>query len=278
MTFPEVKKAAAATSPGRLPPARRAWAGREGEPLGTSRLVGSARATFLLDRALTAHAAVRSPVWLVGETGVGKSHAARLLHERSDRARGPLVAVRSEEQLLALGRLLQVPPGTICVEGLDTFPERALPHLRWALQEVERRGWRLVATSTADRATRGDHGEEMVDPFLAGRGSSLRVPPLRERAADVRPLIAHFLAVHQQPCRRLTAAAWDALLRYPWPGNIRELKNAVLTAARSAPAGQPIDVAELPHELLAPRLAGVPRPGEPPRVPRAVDAGLLAPR
>ncbi|SDO80700.1 regulatory protein, Fis family [Halomonas shengliensis] len=224
--------------------------------------IGSAPAFREMLAMLDSAAASEVPVLLLGETGTGKEVLARRLHERSERAAGPFVAVNCaaippeliESELFGvekgaytgaiqsrLGRFERADGGTLFLDELAELSPRAQAALLRALQEqqIERVGGqgvktvnvRLVAATHADLARRVEEGRFRRDLFFRLNAFTLRVPPLRERHEDIPALASHFLAGCEHHYRRRTLGFSDqarsAMLQYAWPGNVRELKNSI---------------------------------------------------
>jgi len=250
----------------------------------------------LLKRA-AAMAASDAPIVLQGETGAGKEVLAHALHASSPRAERPFVAVNCgalpaelmESELFghvrgAFSGAVADNPGLFEEANggtlfLDEVGELLLPlqvKLLRALQDGEVR--RVGATRPAavdvriltatHRDLRGlvDRGAFREDLFYRLKVFSLSLPPLRERREDILPLARQFLALEGCPARGFVAAAESALLRYAWPGNIRELSNAVRHGAALA-RGPVVALEDLPDEVRAPAVPA--RPAGPVRRPLA---------
>jgi DNA-binding NtrC family response regulator len=196
-----------------------------------------------------------SPVLITGEGGVGKRLLARAVHATSKRAGGPfrhvacanlqhepvaerLFGVIDADGALTPGAVHHADGGTLLIEDVDALSpavQSSLLHLLEAGEVVPEGGTdavpidvRLLATTTEDldEQVRNDH----FRPALAERLSvlSLRMPPLRERQADIPLLARHFLNVlrpNDSTMVSITQPAMEALLRYDWPGNVRQLRN-----------------------------------------------------
>lgn len=210
-----------------------------------------------------------SPVLITGEPGVGKRLLARVVHSTSKRAEGPRVHVpcagmqqepvadrlfgtTREDGSLSPGAVHEADGGTLVIEDIDALPMSAqstLLHLLESGQVVPEGGTethpvdvRVLATTTERLAeqVRNDH----FRPALRERLSvlSLHMPPLRERRADIPLLVRHFLEVlppEGTAMASITQPAMEALLRYDWPGNVRQLRNElerILVRATSEPA------------------------------------------
>ena len=199
---------------------------------------------------------------LLGESGAGKNVLARQIHEWSPRHERPSVVVNCttlSDQLLESelfghvrgaftgaiknkpGRLEAAAGGTVFLDEIaDLSPTLQTKMLRF-LQErqFERVGGdetieidaRIIAASNRDLEREVAAGHFREDLFYRLNVISLRVPALRERPEDIRPLVEHFLTAaalrNRRAGLRLSPEAMEALCAYPWPGNIRELRNAI---------------------------------------------------
>ena len=226
----------------------------------------------------------QTTVLVTGETGTGKEVIARTIHNLSPRNGKPLVALNCAavpEQLLEdelfghvkgaftgaqgarVGRFEQAEGGTLF---LDEIGDMSLPlqsKLLRVLQEreFERLGSsrtvkvdvRVVAATSADLQRRIDEGSFRPDLYYRLNVVHLRLPPLRERPEDIRPLAEHllgkFCAGAGLPPKTMSEAAWGALAAYRWPGNVRQLQNAVERAAVLTGATTEIQPQDLPEEV-----------------------------
>jgi DNA-binding NtrC family response regulator len=199
---------------------------RKAPPPARELLGHSAQAEQL--RQLAAQAAqVRSTVMIIGETGTGRRHLARHLHER-----GPDAAL----PLLTLSPSAEIDPqavegaGALLIPSVDDWPPEALDRLQRALERLEAgQPPRVIATASPQvdlRAARGDLSPELYFRLAV---LMVRIPPLRARPEDALVLLEHFLRSHAQlfnkPLPALAADQREALLRHSWPGNIREVAN-----------------------------------------------------
>ena len=225
-------------------------------------LVGSSpgfqRAHDLMRRA----AATQVTVLLTGETGVGKERFARALHEHSERAAGPFVAVNCaalpaeliEAELFGVekgaftgahaaraGRFERADGGTLFLDEVGDLPMPAQAKLLRVLQEgeIERLGAettrkisvRLVAATNVNLEAAVERGQFRRDLFYRLNVYPICIPPLRERTSDIEPLARHllarFTALHHKRLDGFSDRALRALVRHNWPGNVRELENLV---------------------------------------------------
>jgi DNA-binding NtrC family response regulator len=245
-------------------------------------------------------AKVESTALITGESGVGKERIARLIHDESPRAARPFVAVNCgavtetllESELFGHARgaftgadrerpgLFEAASGgTLFLDEIGEIAAGMQVKLLRALQEREIRrvgenrsravDVRVVAATNRNLADDVAAGRFRQDLYYRLRVIELRVPPLRDRPEDILPLARTFLAeTARRMGRRLTGftpRAADQLLRHEWPGNVREVQNAVEHAVALA-AGSRVDVDDLPEELRAamprPRPTGRTRPLE----------------
>ena len=200
-------------------------------------------------------------VLVEGESGTGKELVAQALHRYGRRARGPFVAVNMaaiprdliESELFghekgaftgalarSAGRFAQADGGTLFLDEIGDMPMEAQTRLLRVLQEGEfttvggrspiATDARIVAATNKDLTRLIAAGEFREDLYYRLNVVPLRLPPLRERSADVPDLVRHFLNEGRDeglPPKTLDAEAMDLLVAHPWPGNVRELENAV---------------------------------------------------
>ena len=199
---------------------------------------------------------------VTGESGCGKDHFARLIHEISPRRDAPFLKIDCtslpsnliESELFGhergaftgaverkLGRLELGGKGTIVLDEIAALSPEAQGKLLRVLQErtFERLGGtdslrieaRLIALTSTDLHRAVAAGQFREDLFFRLSVLPIVVPPLRERPGDVLPAAEHFLAalapLHGKPVLRLSEAGARILPPYPWPGNFRELRNAM---------------------------------------------------
>lgn len=226
----------------------------------------------------------RAPVLLLGETGTGKSLAARIIHQLSPRAGGPFQWLHcggwSEGELEArlfgqtapdqdgpgpAGLLELAHGGTALLQGVSALSLPSQAKLLRFMQEGEverpadgqtrRVDVRLIAGSQHDLAPAVDRGLFREDLYYRLGVFPIPLPPLRERGQDQALLLDFFLAQHLQRRGRrleLSPAARRGLLAHPWPGNLLEMANLLERLVLLAP-GPLVDLAE-----VVPYLAGVP--------------------
>lgn len=209
----------------------------------------------------------RWPALVLGESGVGKEGIARALHTRGPRARGPFVAVNAgglprdlvESELFGhekgaftgatgthRGVFEQAHSGTLFLDEIGELSLDLQARLLRVIEtgEVRRVGGeaflpvdvRLVCATHRDLRARARAGSFRQDLYYRIAQLVLAVPPLKERPEDITALAHHFLdeATSEIGPRRLSPGAHDALLAYGWPGNARELRSVVRSAALEA--------------------------------------------
>jgi sigma-54 dependent transcriptional regulator, acetoin dehydrogenase operon transcriptional activator AcoR len=187
------------------------------------------------------------PVLLIGETGSGKEMFARALHAASERAEHPFVAVKCAalSEALLQSQIVQGHGGSLLLEDIGELPGELQARL---LHVLEKREVRLIATSpsTLEEAVR--RGEFREDLFYRLQGLVLRLPRFHERE-DKRALVRHVFAQEaaDTPSVSLSEELIDALCARQWPGNIRQLRNA-LRAMIVLRGGDKLGVADLPSD------------------------------
>lgn len=251
------------------------------------------------------------PILVIGETGVGKEHLVRLLHESSARASGPFVPVNCaaipaellEAEMFGVGRgvatgvaertgkFKAAHGGTLFLDEIAELPLGLQAKLLRALESglIEPVGGtpapvdvRIVTATNGDPRALVATGKFRQDLYYRIAGYTLRVPPLRERRDDVAALVQHFLGRFCQESGNaisgVTLRALGLLTRYPWPGNVRELEHEARRLAFLCPTGQAIDSTMLSHEIRQPAGAARRDPEERQGLVGETPAGELRPR
>ena len=212
-------------------------------------------------------------ILITGESGVGKEVMARYVHKRSRRAEKPFISVNCAaipENLLeselfghekgaftgALGRRIgkfeEADGGTLLLDEISEMDGRLQAKLLRAIQEREidrvggqrpvRVNIRILATSNRDLAQAVREGKFREDLLYRLNVVNLRLPPLRERPADVVALAEHFAKKYAKANgvadRPLSAEARRRLSQHRWPGNVRELENAIHRAVLLSPGAE----------------------------------------
>jgi NtrC-family two-component system response regulator AlgB len=218
-------------------------------------------------------------VLILGESGTGKGVMAKAIHAWSHRAKGNIVTVNCpslsaellESELFGhskgaftgavestQGRVAQADGGTLFLDEIGDFPLALQPKLLRFVQDREyervgdpatrRADVRIVAATNRDLSAMVAEGTFRQDLLYRLNVITLRLPALRERPDDVvllaeRALLG-FAASYRRPARGFTPAAAAAIRAYPWPGNIRELRNVIERAVILCPDGQ-VDLSHL---------------------------------
>ena len=234
----------------------------------------------------TAQKAAASDIAVVleGESGVGKELIARAIHGTSSRRSKPFVAVNCgaiPENLVEstlffhergaftgaterhLGKFVEASGGTLFLDEVGELPLAAQVKLLRALQEGEvdpvggrkpiQVDVRLISASNRSLLTAVKEGRFREDLFYRLNVFPIRIPPLREHPEDIPELVRHFLArfaaEEGKRIRSVTAAAMSLICGQSWPGNVRQLENAVFRAVVLAETDE-IGIGEFP-QLLA---------------------------
>lgn len=207
-------------------------------------------------------AASEATVLITGESGTGKEVFARFIHENSNRAGGPFVAVNCaaipenlmESELFGyekgaftgaanrkLGKFELADGGTILLDELGEIPLHLQAKLLRVLQEkeVERLGGtkptkinvRILATTNRELKKEVDKGDFREDLYYRLNVISIELPPLRDRKDDIMELASFFTEkycqINGKNLCRMAEDAKKALLGYDWPGNVRELEHTI---------------------------------------------------
>ncbi len=217
-----------------------------------------------------------TPVLLSGETGCGKEVFARAVHEGSPHALGSFVAINCaslpesliESELFGYragaftgaqrsgrrGKILQADGGTLFLDEIGDMPLDLQARLLRVLderqvtplgsEEIHAVDFQLVSASHRDLPTLVREGKFREDLYYRLAGIELHLPPLRDRS-DKRELIRNVLATESDGHALLAPEAERLLMNYAWPGNVRQLRHVLRTAAALAD-GAPITLAHLP--------------------------------
>jgi two-component system NtrC family response regulator len=254
---------------------------------GADELVGSSPAMREVEKFIGIAASSDATVLVLGETGTGKELVARAIHQHSERARRPFVAVNCaaipaellESELFGHvrgaftgavqarpGRFREADGGTLFLDEIgDMTPAMQAKMLR-ALQDhtitavggstAEHLNVRVIAATQHDLAALVREEKFREDLFYRLNVLRIELPPLRERGSDILLLAEHFLrrALPDAP-KKLSASAAKALLEHGWPGNVRELENLMRSLSLTV-RGPVIDGVDLRFETtVAPQSA-----------------------
>lgn len=200
-------------------------------------LVGGSQAMQALYRQIARILHVDLPVLIQGESGTGKSLVARVIHDHSDRRNRPFVVVDAD----ALSRpdgiataLSRGRGGSLLIEEVADLDPAVQARLARAMDDAPdadpAHHPRILATTGQDMSELLREGRFREDLYYRLGGVVMTVPPLRARVEDIAPLARHFLAqgaADALPERRLAGRALDRLAAFPWPGNVRQLRNVI---------------------------------------------------
>jgi PAS domain S-box-containing protein len=227
---------------------------------GLDSLVGDGPAPQRLREQVRLAAATRAAVLLVGEPGTGKHWLARVIHGETAAPERAFAAVDCRRlppaalahTLFGDGGLVGRPGvGTLYLREPAALPRDLQSRLVELLADASPDTPRVLAGSSADPDEDVGAGRLLDELRCALSTLVLQLPPLRLRLADLPALADRLLeqsARDGEPHPRLTPAAWECLRAYPWPGNLRELR-AALISARLHAGGEVIDAADLPGYL-----------------------------
>ena len=225
-------------------------------------LIGQSRQMEQIAERIRLVAPRRATVLITGETGTGKEVVARSIHAASNRAHLNPVAVNCsalpetllEAELfghikgaftgaanLRIGRFEQANRSTIFLDEIGDMPLSVQTKLLRVLQEREfqrlgsseniRVDVRVIAATNSDLSALIRQGKFREDLFYRLNVVPIAVPALRERSADIKPLVLHFIEriCRQEniPLKQISAETLERLESHDWPGNVRQLENAV---------------------------------------------------
>ena len=264
-------------------------------------MVGDSASLKQVMAAVGRAAPTNATVLIQGESGVGKELVARTIHRNSLRSRERFVQVNCaaipeeliESELFGhekgsftgatekqVGKFEQADRGTIFLDEVGDMSQKTQAKVLRVLQEqeVERLGSartikvdvRVIAATNKNLEEAIERGEFREDLFFRLNVIPIIVPPLRERREDIPRLVQHFAKrtaeEHNLKPKKFEPSATDALSRYRWRGNIRELRNTVERLLIMAPS-EVVRVEDLPPEI---------RSGEPARVTMATEPDVPA--
>jgi DNA-binding NtrC family response regulator len=255
------------------------------QSLAGKRLLGVSAEALHINEEINRVAPYKTNILITGESGTGKEVIARTIHELSPRNDGPWVAINCcaiphdlmESELFGYvkgaftgasknrpGRLEQAQNGTLFLDEIGDLDLSLQTKLLRVLQErefsplgsdqVRSIDVRFIAATNRDLKELVKQGKFREDLFYRLDVYNILAPPLRNRKADIPVLAEAFLrelaAETDKPVRDFSKEALQVLAGYNWPGNIRELRNAIERSVLSC-KGEIIDVPDLPHTILA---------------------------
>lgn len=205
-------------------------------------IIGKTAAIERARRLVERVAGCSEPVLFLGEPGTGKEFFARRLHELGNSAKGPFVTVncdtyaaeRSDPPFLGEGGALErAAGGTLFLNDVISLPKPLQSQLAATLGEAARGSTavRIVSATSGHLQDAVKAGAFRADLYFRLSLLPIVIPPLRDRRDDLQMLIDHFLqrhsTTHGKPLRGISTDARDLLLRYDFPGNVRELSNMI---------------------------------------------------
>ena len=267
-----------------------------------STIVGASHGMMAVYKSVARAAASDATVLVLGESGTGKEMVARVLHSRSRRSRGPFVPINCaaipenllESELFGhekgaftgaigrrIGRFERASGGTLFLDEIGDMSLALQSKILRALQEreIERVGGsnavpidvRIVAATNRDLQGAVAEGRFREDLYYRLAVVALTLPPMRERGSDIDLLASHFVAFyareHARPVRAIAEEVFGVLRLHPWPGNVRQLRNAMERAVVMSD-GEVLLPHHLPPDILHPPASrgSLDEPGEMPLV------------
>jgi DNA-binding NtrC family response regulator len=232
-------------------------------------------------------AAAPTPILIMGESGVGKEMIARAIHGNGSSldpgAKKPFILINCPaipEALLESemfghqrgaftgatkdfkGKVLLADGGTLFLDEVGDLPPAIQPKLLRVLEDKSfqpvgsnttvRVNARVICTTNQDLEKRMVEGTFRRDLFYRINAVTMRIPPLRERKADITPLTDYFLKKYSLEMKkevRISDGVMEAFQEYAWPGNVRELRNVVERAVVIVNSGAEIGLRDLPQEM-----------------------------
>jgi len=271
-----------------------------------STLVGQSPAIREVLNIIRLVAPTRSTVLITGPSGTGKELAARLIHSLSPRAGLPMVTVNCgaiPENLLEseffghvkgaftgaiaarAGRFEQAQASTLFLDEIGDMPIELQPKVLRALQEREfqRVGSsqtmqvdvRVIAATNCDLLAKVRRGEFREDLYYRLKVVPLRMPSLAERLVDVPLLVEHLLGKlcrrEDLPLKTVPPETLEALAQYCWPGNVRQLENAIEEAVVLSGSRRQLEPGDFPLPIEEGQSLGMGQPGEVQLPPGGMD-------
>jgi len=206
-------------------------------------LVGRTAAMQALYRLVARVMNTALPVLITGESGTGKSLIAKAIHDFSDRRNLPFVTITGAdlEGIDGVNTVLaRAKGGSILIDEVSDLDAQAQARVVRMLDSLPENAPRIMSTSQTHLADLIDEGQFREDIFYRLSGVTVAVPSLRERVDDIEALAEHFLQRAERdgaPVRRISDDGLDLLRSYTWPGNVRQLENAIRRLVYTASEG-----------------------------------------
>ena len=246
-------------------------------------IIGNSEAMLSILQTVRRIAPADIPVLILGESGTGKELLANAIHQNSRRAEGRFVAINCaglsetllEDDLFGHvkgaftgattdrpGRFEHADGGTMFLDEIGDMSTAMQAKLLRVLENGEivhvganepiRVDVRVISATNSDLASRVEAGEFRDDLYFRIKGTTLEIPPLRQRREDIPLLIDHFIKSanksHGARVKGIAADARRVLTVYPWPGNVRQLRNVVESMVILAD-GEKLTLADVPPEV-----------------------------
>ena len=260
------------------------------EKYGFENIIGNSPAILSILDTIRRIAMADLPVLILGESGTGKELLATAIHTNSRRADKRFVTINCaglsetllEDELFGHvkgaytgatadrpGRFEYAHGGTMFLDEIGDMPTAMQAKLLRVLEngEVVRIGSneprhvnvRIISATNTDLAERVSRKEFREDLYFRIKGITIGIPPLRERREDIPVLMDHFIQqaskAHGRNVKGISADAARAIMSYPWPGNVRQLRNVIENMVVLA-GGDKLTVQDLPSEIYTPPGAG----------------------
>ena len=269
-------------------------------------MIGTGKKMEAVFETIVRCAEVDSSILIMGETGVGKEVAARAIHSQSYRKNNPFVSVNCgalpdaliESELFGhvkgaftgaisdrAGLFREAHEGTLFLDELGELNKNMQVKILRALQEREIRpvgsdhclpvDARIICATNRNLLTMAQNGEFRLDLYYRVAVIPLVIPPLREREQDIIKLAMHFIRKYQKKnCRHLKTldlSTQQMLRNYHWPGNIRELENAIEHSLAMS-RGKEITPECFPLQVIFPDPNS--QSGQSSALPRSINSGM----
>ncbi len=250
-----------------------------------SEIIGSSKAMQDVYKAIGRIAATDVNVLILGETGTGKELVAKSLHKHSKRGDGPFIAINTgsiptellESELFGhekgsftgaysqrIGRFEQAENGSLFLDEIGDMPLDVQARLLRILQDGEFYrvgGTKPITSNTRIITATNKNLDKLVEKKLFREDLLHRInvikielPTLRERKDDIRQLLSHFFSLYAKEFKTqqktLTDKATETLVKYNWPGNIRQLQNTCKYITIMS-MGNEVDIEDLPNDVLS---------------------------